>query len=158
MPLVILAMEALSNFLKRAREGGFISGLKVGGKAIMRQNLTKSKLIPINGVPNGKDLASLLGSKIGRLLTTYLPPLDASFKLQALKEVRGRKIHHEAWMWKRQYLSKHGRLTLIKNMLSGLPIYCMSLLVIPKKMCLRPQKIQRDFIWEEGAHNKNVVR
>lgn len=87
MPLVILAMEALSNFLKRAREGGFISGLKVGGKAIMRQNLTKSELIPINGVPNGKDLASLLGSKIGRLLTTYLPPLDASFKLQALKEV-----------------------------------------------------------------------
>ncbi|KAL6345454.1 hypothetical protein AAG906_017173 [Vitis piasezkii] len=42
-------------------------------------------------------------------------------------------------------------LTLIRSMLSSLPIYCMSLLVIPRKVSLRHEKIHRDFLWGGGA-------
>ena len=38
--------------------------------------------------------------------------------------------------------------------LSSLPIYLMSLLVIPRKVCARLEKIQRDFLWGGGALEK----
>ena len=52
--------------------------------------------------------------------------------------------------WKRQYISKGGRLTLIKSTLSGLPIYFLSLFRIPKLVYARLEKIQRDFLWGGG--------
>ncbi|KAJ9693622.1 hypothetical protein PVL29_009537 [Vitis rotundifolia] len=54
-------------------------------------------------------------------------------------------------LWKRQYLSKGGRLTLLKSTLSSLPIYFLYLFVIPKRVCARLEKIQRDFLWGGGA-------
>ena len=53
-------------------------------------------------------------------------------------------------MWKRQYLSKGGRATLIRSMLSNLPIYLMSLLCLPSSVRWRIEKIQRDFLWGGG--------
>ena len=50
-------------------------------------------------------------------------------------------------MWKRSYLSKEGRLNLVKSTLSYLPIYYMSLLVILSKVSLRSEIIKRDFIF-----------
>ncbi|RVW47479.1 hypothetical protein CK203_086510 [Vitis vinifera] len=40
-----------------------------------------------------------------------------------------------------------GRLTLIRNTLSSLPIYYTCLFVIPRKLNSRLKKIQRDFLW-----------
>ena len=42
---------------------------------------------------------------------------------------------------------QRGRLTLRKNTISSLSIYLMSLFVIPRKVCARLEKIQRDFLW-----------
>ena len=52
--------------------------------------------------------------------------------------------------WKRQYISKGGRLTLIRSMLSSLPIYFLSLFRMPKLVCSRLEKIQIDFLWGGG--------
>ena len=52
--------------------------------------------------------------------------------------------------WKRQYISKGGRLTLIRSTLSSLPIYFLSLFRMPKLVCSRLKKIQRDFLWGGG--------
>ena len=52
--------------------------------------------------------------------------------------------------WKRQYISKGGRLTLIRSTLSSLPIYFLSLFRMPKLVCSRLEKIQRDFLWGGG--------
>lgn len=57
---------------------------------------------------------------------------------------------------KKQHLSKGGRTTLIKSTLSSLQIYCMSLFIIPKKMCLRLEKIQRDLPLGKESQEKKL--
>ena len=57
---------------------------------------------------------------------------------------------------KRQYISKGGRLTLIGNTLSNMPIYLMSLFRLPKGVKLRLEKIQRDFLWGGGNLEKKL--
>ena len=54
-------------------------------------------------------------------------------------------------LWERQYISKGGRLMLIRNTLSSMSIYFLSLFQIPRIMRLRLEKIQRDFLWEDGT-------
>jgi hypothetical protein len=49
--------------------------------------------------------------------------------------------------WKRLYLSKGGRITLIKSTLSNLPTYFMSLFPLPTSVANRIEKLQRDFLW-----------
>ncbi|KAL6329204.1 hypothetical protein AAG906_014814 [Vitis piasezkii] len=54
--------------------------------------------------------------------------------------------------WKRQYISKGGRITLIKSTLASIPIYLLSLIRIPKAVAKRIERIQRDFFpKEEGG-------
>ena len=61
-------------------------------------------------------------------------------------EASSDQLRYLSWIFmKRQYLSRGGRLTLIKSTLSTLLIYFMSLLVIPRKVCARLKKIQREF-------------
>ena len=45
------------------------------------------------------------------------------------------------------YLSKGGRITLIKSTLSSLPTYFLSLFPIQSSVANRIEKIQRDFLW-----------
>ena len=54
-------------------------------------------------------------------------------------------------MWKRQYISKGGRLTLIWSTLSSLLVYFMPLFFLPRKVRLRLEKIQMDFLWGGGT-------
>ena len=49
--------------------------------------------------------------------------------------------------WKRLFLSKGGKVTLIKSTLSSLPTYFLSLLPIPVKVANSMEKIHRDFLW-----------
>ena len=55
--------------------------------------------------------------------------------------------------WKRLYLSKGGRLMLIKSTLSSLLTYFLSLFTIPKAVAARLESIQRNFLWgsSEGS-------
>jgi hypothetical protein len=49
--------------------------------------------------------------------------------------------------WKRIYLSKGGRIALIKSTLSNLPTYLMSLLPIPASVAKRIESIQCGLLW-----------
>ena len=42
-------------------------------------------------------------------------------------------------------------MTLFKSVLSSLSIYFMSLFIISRKVSLRLERIQRDFLWGKGA-------
>ena len=43
--------------------------------------------------------------------------------------------------WKRLYLSKGGKVTLIKSLLSSLPTYFLSLFPLPSKVAKRMEKL-----------------
>ena len=115
-------------------------------------NLEKSELIPVGRVHVIEDLALELGCKVGSLSSCYLGlPLGAPFKTTAVWDGVEERFRKRLAMWKRQYISKGGRLTLIRSILSSMPIYFMSLFCLLRKVRLRLEKIQRDFLWGGGA-------
>ena len=60
------------------------------------------------------------------------------------------RIRRRLAIWKRQYISKGGRITLIKSTLASLPIYKLSIFRMPKSVAKRVEKTQRDFLWGGG--------
>lgn len=52
--------------------------------------------------------------------------------------------------WKANYLSKGGRLTLIKVAMANISIYFMSIMIIPKHIALTIQILQRELLWKGG--------
>ena len=117
----------------------------------MRINLDKSELIPVGRVVDIDDLALDFGCKVGSLPSTYLGlPLGAPFKSVAMWDGVEERFRKRLTMWKRQYLSKGGRATLIRSTLSNLPIYYISVLRLPSSVRRRLEQIQRDFLWGGG--------
>jgi len=78
----------------------------------------------------------LLGFAFGCLLQVH-------FYLDGVIE----KVERRLVGWKRMYLSKGARLTLINSTLSNIPTYYLSLFPIPVRVANRLDKIQNDFLW-----------
>ena len=80
------------------------------------------------------------------MLLKYLGlPLRASFKAISIWDDTIEKIELCLAGWKRLYLSKGGRITLIESTLSNLPP-CPSLPSLPQ-VANRIEKLQLDFLW-----------
>ena len=117
-----------------------VTGLKV--------NVLKSEMVPIGEVNNVHALVEILGCKIGTLPMTYLGiPLGASHKSPTIWSSILEKIEQKLAGWKKLYLSKGGRLTLLKSTLSSLPTYYLSLFTIPLHVTNKIENLQRDFLW-----------
>ena len=96
----------------------------------------------MGNVENVEELASELGCKVGSLPSTYLGMLlGAPFKSVAIWDGVKERFYKRLAMWKHQYISKGGRITLIRSTLSNLPIYFMSILQMPRGVKLRLEKI-----------------
>jgi hypothetical protein len=114
----------------------------------LRINLGKSELVPVGAVPCIEELADILGCKTSQLPMKYLGlPLGAKFKAKDIWNPIVEKMEQRLAGWKRIYLSKEGHLTLIKNTLSNLPTYLLSLFSILAYVAHRIEKIQRNFLW-----------
>ncbi|RVW76004.1 hypothetical protein CK203_052807 [Vitis vinifera] len=88
---------------------------------------------------------------VGSLPSTYLGlPLGAPHKSVVVWDGVEERMRKRLALWKRQFISKGGRLTLIWSTLASMPIYLMSLMRIPRVVRLRLEKIQRDFLWGGG--------
>ena len=117
----------------------------------LKINLTKSEIIPIGPVTNVLELALELGCKIGSLPMSYLGlPLGAKHKDLGVWDLIEERYRKRLAAWKTQYISKGGRITLIRSTLSNLPIYYLSLFRMPQKVCARLERIQRQFLWGGG--------
>jgi hypothetical protein len=75
-------------------------------------------------------------------------PLGASYKATAVWNPILEKMERRLSGWQKLYLSKGGRLTLLRSTLSSLPTYFLSLFTIPISVAQRIEKLQRDFLWD----------
>jgi hypothetical protein len=83
-------------------------------------------------VDNMGELTGILGCGTSSLPLKYLGLLlRASYKAKSIWDVVVEKMERRLASWKRMYLSKGGRATLIKSTLSNLPTYFLSLFPIP---------------------------
>ena len=120
--------------------------------ANLRINMDKREILPVGSVENLEELALELGCKVGKLSSLYLGlPLGAPHKSMAVWDGVEERLRRRLALWKMQYISKRGRLTLIQSTLSSMPIYYMSILHMPRSVRLRLEQIQRDFLWGGGG-------
>ena len=75
-------------------------------------------------VKNRGELAREVGCKVGNLPTTYLGlPLGANHKMESAWDSVEERYRKRLALWKRHYISKGGRLTLLKSTLFNMSIY-----------------------------------
>ena len=97
----------------------------------LKVNLGKSELVSVGAVHNMDLLVVVLGCKQGSLPMKYLGlPLGAKFKDKSIWNPILEKMERKLAGWKKLYLSKVGRVTLIKSTLSNNPTYFLSLFPI----------------------------
>ena len=117
-----------------------ITGLKV--------NIRKSKIASVGEVGNLDALARILYRKVGCLPMSYLGmPLGAHYKDSSIWNPIIERMEKKLSSWKLLYLSKRGRLTLLKSTLSSLPTYYLSLFTILQHVANRLERNQRNFLW-----------
>ncbi|KAL6339823.1 hypothetical protein AAG906_034911 [Vitis piasezkii] len=123
----------------------------------LRINLAKSELIPVGEVEEIEEMAVELGCRVGSLPNVYLGlPLGVPHKASSMWDGVEEKMRRRLALWKRQYISKGGRVTLIKSTLASMPIYQLSLFRMPKMVARRLEKLQRDFLWGGGSLERKV--
>ena len=92
-------------------------------------------------MPNIANLAPILGCKVESIAIKYLGlPLGAQFKSTAIWTSILERMEKRLTGWRKRYLSKGGRITLIKSTLSSLPTYFLSLFPIPTSVVHRLEK------------------
>ena len=117
----------------------------------LKVNALKSEMVSIGEVPNIHILADILGCQIGSLPMTYLGmPLGASHKSPTIWNPILEKIERKLAGWKKMYMSKGRRLTLLKSTLSSLPTYFLSLFTILSHVANKIERLQRDFLWRDS--------
>ena len=108
----------------------------------LRINLGKSELVPVGVVHNLEALVGLLGCGQSSLLLEYLGlPLVAKFKDLSVWNPILERMERRLAGWKILYLSKGGKVTLIKSSLLSLPTYFLSLFPLSGKVAKRMEKL-----------------
>lgn len=108
----------------------------------LKLNLAKSILFVVGEVVNLDQLAADLGYQMGSLLFSYLGiPLGTKYKCKEETSVVER-MQRKLAGWKTNYLSKGGRLRLIKSVLASSPIHLLSLLVVSGLLGTNMEQIQ----------------
>ena len=106
----------------------------------LKVNTGKSEIVPIGEVNNLNALADIFSCKVGPM--KYLGmPLGTSFNIASIWNPILEKMEKKLSRWKHLYLSKGGRLSLLKSTLSSLSTYFLSLFTIPIAMAARLERI-----------------
>ena len=127
----------------------------------LKINLSKSEMVHVGNVPHIRDLVEILSCKVSALPMTYLGlPLGARFNSVSIWDPILEKMERRLVGWKRLYLSKGGKLTLLKSTLSNLPTYFLSLFHLSAGVAAKIERIQRNFLWSGwgDSHSVHLVK
>ncbi|KAK0601643.1 hypothetical protein LWI29_026061 [Acer saccharum] len=138
-------IEFLVNMRRILRCFEMASGLRI--------NFHKSCVVNVGKKRQGEEFwAVVLKCKAASLLILYLGmPLGARSSTKVFWKSVVERIEKCLAPWKRKFLSKGGRLVLIKSVLSTIPIYYMSMFKVPSNAALVIEKCQRSFFWGDGV-------
>ena len=93
----------------------------------MKVNVRKSKIVPVREVNNLDALANILHCRVGNLPMKYLGmPLGTYFKTTSIWNPILKKMEKNLSGWNCLYLSKGGRLMLLKSTLKSTDIIFIS--------------------------------
>ncbi|GKU90242.1 hypothetical protein SLEP1_g4255 [Rubroshorea leprosula] len=121
-------------------------------------NFSKSNIYGYN-VPTRwlEGSASMLRCGAGKSPFIYLGmPVDGKPGNRKLWEPVIKKFRAKLAVWKTASLSFGGRLTLLNSILSALPIFYMSLFLMPNSVVIELTHIQRSFLWGRGELKKKI--
>ena len=114
----------------------------------LKVNLTKSTFIPVKNVEQVDSSVCILRCGVATLSVKYLGfPLGASFKAKHIWDGVIEKIEHRLASWKMLYLSKGGRVTIIKSTPANMPTYYLSLFPLPVSVAKHIEKLQCNLLW-----------
>jgi hypothetical protein len=86
--------------------------------------MSKSEIVPVGDVGDVEELAIILGCGVASLPIKYLGlPFGTKYKNSNIWNSIIERMENRLAGWKRLYLSKGGRLTLINSTLLSLPTY-----------------------------------
>ncbi|GKV11959.1 hypothetical protein SLEP1_g23168 [Rubroshorea leprosula] len=127
-----------------------VSGLKI--------NFGKSQLM---GIGVGEEwrarMAFRLYCKEGGFPFKYLGiPIGGNHRRITMWQPMVESFKRKLESWKGRHLSFGGRITLINSVLSSLPIFLMSVYLIPKGILLAIDKIRRSFLWGGMGEKKKI--
>ncbi|GKV21933.1 hypothetical protein SLEP1_g31856 [Rubroshorea leprosula] len=123
----------------------------------LKINFGKCQLMGIGVDDDWRNkMAYRLGCKEGEFPFKYLGiPIGGSHRRLKMWQPLLDSVRKKLSSWKGRYLSQGGRITLINSVLSSLPVFLMSVYLIPKGTLNLIDQIRRNFLWGgEGAERK----
>ncbi|KAL3652392.1 hypothetical protein CASFOL_002073 [Castilleja foliolosa] len=101
------------------------------------------------------NIKSRLQCKVGSLPFTYLgSPIFKGYGKVSYFEELIHKIVQRLESWRGKFLSFAGKITLLKAVLSSLPIHILSATVVPKKVIQRVEKYFKSFLWGQNGEDR----
>ncbi|GLU06807.1 hypothetical protein SLE2022_238000 [Rubroshorea leprosula] len=124
----------------------------------LRINFNKSSVFGYNVSEKWlKGSAGMLRCGVGRAPFLYLGlPVDSKSGEKKIWEPVVNKFRAKLAVWKAATLSFGGRLILLNSVLSALPIFYMSLFLLPNVVLAEMIRIQRNFLWGGTGLNKKI--
>jgi hypothetical protein len=127
-----------------------MSGLKV--------NFQKSLLVGVNISDSWlTEAASILNCKVGKIPFLYLglsiggDPRKLVFWEPAVANIKSRLLG-----WQSRFLSFGGRLTLLKSVLSSIPVYALSFFKAPSGIISLIESLFINFFWGGSEDNRKI--
>ena len=143
--------ESIKNYSRLLQCFEFMLGLTI--------NFEISAIIPLNCNESWvRRVNNILGCGIGKLPMKYLGiPLGANPKrIETWKPIISR-IEQKLARRKTKFLSKAGRLVLIKSVLNSLPLYYLGLFKMPSGVAKKIIAMQRGFLWGENDGSNGMA-
>ncbi|KAK2652984.1 hypothetical protein Ddye_012840 [Dipteronia dyeriana] len=134
-----VSMDVLSRMIMKAKDLGLIRGINMGNDDL-RSNLNKSCLVKVGSKePMDIEWAIIFRCTRSSLPITYLGlPLGGNSYEEAFWNLVINKVERRLALWKKGFMSKGGRLVMIKG------------------VAKRIEKLQREFLWNDDIVKKKI--